>query len=43
MTVFTYFFPIDSIPYKTPVPNIRPQPKILASPGSSIMGGIAAL
>lgn len=41
--VFTYFLPKDSIPYNTPVPNIKPHPKILARPGSSIIGGIAAL
>lgn len=39
----TYFFPSDIIPYRTPVPNIRPQPKILAKLGSRRMGGIAAL
>lgn len=39
----TYFFPSDNIPYRTPVPNIRPQPQILAKPGSIMIGGIAAL
>lgn len=39
----TYFLPRDIIPYSTPVPKTRPQPKRLPSPGQNNIGGIAIL
>lgn len=35
--------PSDIIPYKMPVANTRPHPKMLAKLGSRRIGGIAAL
>lgn len=39
----TYFLPKDIIPYRTPVANIKPHPKMLANPGCKSIGGIATL